>query len=299
MLYKLQISPLPHVVRVGHIKYRHGWTSSYCHSDHVIIHIVSGQFSYVFKDGRQEDVLAGCIHLIPAGTEYTVTAEGDCDFYYIHFSPDCPLTPVSESEAVERLQEMKQLQAEKRLNDLYDFPFPDSVYVSDRQFLGEASESVRYRLSRCDEYRRGTSPLDCLRLQNSFFNLLLTYSSVSVEALTDRRHQPAALLKLIGYVEDNYTRPITLAGLADEFGFSKQYIMRLFRDNLGTTVSHYVNGVKLRKAQDLLRFTGLSVGEVAYSLGYSSSYYFCRLFKEAFTLTPTEYQKSYSQGAKQ
>ncbi len=292
MFFRLCISPLPTVTRVGHIKYRHGWTESYCHDDNDLIFVVSGEFSYDFADGTKVSVRSGCSHIIPEGTRYTIRAEGDCDFYFVHFTSVKPLSACSEQTVSDELQKMKLSQTKSQNEDKYTDELPVDIFINDVVFLGDRAESLRYRISRCEEFRLGSSPLDRLRLQNSFFNLLLTLSSVSSEALTDSRHQPAALLKITGFIEDNYTMPITLSGLSEEFGFSKQYIMRLFHDHLGTTVTHYVNCVKLRKSQDLLRFTGLSIAEVAYSLGFSSSYYFCRLFKAAYTVPPTEYQKS-------
>ena len=67
--------------------------------------------------------------------------------------------------------------------------------------------------------------------------------------------------------------------------------MRLFREQFGMTVTHYINEVKLRKSLDLLTFHSLSVSEVAYAVGFSSLYYFDRVFKKTYALTPSEYQK--------
>ena len=96
---------------------------------------------------------------------------------------------------------------------------------------------------------------------------------------------------MTAYVRDNISGELSLSALSERFGYSKQYIMRLFRTHLGTTVSEYVNSVRMRRALDLLRSTGMSVGEVAYSLGYSSGYYFSRVFRATFSMSPSEYVK--------
>ncbi|MCQ2428344.1 MAG: helix-turn-helix domain-containing protein [Clostridia bacterium] len=296
MIYRIPVGRLPDISMVGHLKYRNGWSADYCHRYNVIFYIHSGEFRYDFSDGKSYTVKAGCHHLIPKGVRYRVTAGDDCDFYYAHFYTDGDLVPVDGEEALEWLRKMKQDQEDAISCDVYPSAMPSVLFVADTIFHGDRGESIRYRFSRCEEYRYGHSPLDRLRLSHSFFNLLLTAASSTGSALLDAPKSPSTLTKITSYIGENYTKPISLAGLADEFGLSKQYIMRLFREQMGTTVSHYVNSLKLRKSLDLLRFTGLSISEVAYSLGYSSVYYFCRIFKKNYQITPSEYQRTHRIG---
>ncbi len=292
MLYRLSVAPLPDVTMVGHIKYQHGWFCDYCHKMNVLIYVLSGNFIFDFADAHHVSVLSGAYIIIPAGTRYRVRAGDDCEFYYIHFSSPEPLAPVSDEQAMAAL--LSEISEQRRsLDGTYSTPYSRYIFLDSTQSLNERGETVRYRLSRCEEFRYGHDVLDRLRMINSFFNLLLTVSSTTSGHLLDTPHQSSTLLKLTRYIDENYTLPISLDDLAAHFGLSKQYIMRLFRTQLGTTVSRYVNTVKLRKSLDMLRLTGLSVAEIAYSLGYSSSYYFCRLFKQYFSLTPTEYQRSH------
>lgn len=297
MIYRLAVSPLPDIVMVGHIKYRNGWFCDYCHRKNVFIFVLSGAFDYEFENGSRLRLRAGSHLIIPGDTHYRVTACDDCEFYYAHFTSPEPLEPVSDEAAMEAFLAQTREQRTS-LDSSYKTPYARYLYLIDTMYLGERGESVRYRLSRCEEYRYGYNALDRMRMLNSFFNLLLTVSASTGGRLLDSPKQSSTLVKLTEYIEENYTVPISLEDLADTFGLSKQYIMRLFRQQLGTTVSRYVNTVKLRKSLDLLRFTGLSVAEIAYSLGYSSSYYFCRLFKQYFSLTPTEYQRSHPKNEK-
>lgn len=292
MLYRLSIAPLPDVTAVGHIKYQHGWFCDYCHKMNVLIYVLAGEFIFDLAEIGRVSVRSGAYILIPGGTSYRVRAGDDCEFYYIHFSAAEPLEPVDDEQALSAL--LSEVSEQRRaLDGAYSVPYSRCIYLDRTRSLNERGEAVRYRLSRCEEYRYGHDALDRLRMINSFFNLLLTISSTTSGHLLDTPRQSSTLLKLTRYIDENYTLPISLDDLSDRFGLSKQYIMRLFRTQLGTTVSRYVNTVKLRKSLDMLRLTGLSVSEIAYSLGYSGSYYFCRLFKQYFSLTPTEYQRSH------
>jgi len=294
MFYRIPIDSPPYVSLAGHIRYREGWSGEYCHRDNILLYIRAGSFRYEFGDGEAYAVGAGCCHLIPAGTKYLVTVTSECEFYYIHFRTSRPLAPASEQEVIELAKRMKKSQLGSRLQRDYPDARPEEICVSQVVSVGPEPEKIHYRFSRCEETRNGTHELDRLRTENVFMSLLISLSDDSTSSLPKTSVHPESLTKITGYIGRNYTKPISLCDLAEEFGYSKQYIMRLFRLHLGTTVSDYVNSVKLRHALDLLRFTGMSVGEVAYSLGYSSGYYFSRVFREAFSMSPTEYRKTAS-----
>ena len=100
---------------------------------------------------------------------------------------------------------------------------------------------------------------------------------------------PTALSRILLYIHEHYMAPLTLADLSEEFQLSRQYIMRLFQKYLSTTVTHYIQRVKLIRAQELLRYSNFRVNEVAQMLGFDNAYYFCRLFKRQFQMTPTEF----------
>ena len=82
---------------------------------------------------------------------------------------------------------------------------------------------------------------------------------------------------------------ITLAELSRCFSVSEQYITRLFRRHLNTTPTTYIHRVKLENARWLLTHSTMNVTEISDYLGFSGSYYFIRLFKKYYGLTPMQY----------
>ena len=289
MFYRISIQKMPDVRKVGHIRYQSGWSDSYEHKWDVLIFLRSGEFIYDFGSHRVK-LTAGMHLLIPAGTPYTATVGEDCDYYYIHFKCAQDLSVATEDEVLRSLKEDVEVQKSARNRD-YDSPPRDLLYVADSAHHGDRIKNLQYRISRCAEFRQGTAPLDRMRLLNSFFKVLVSLASTTGEQLLDTKNLSPTLIKITRYIEENYTFQITLQSLASHFSLSKQYIMRLFREQFGMTVTHYINEVKLRKSLDLLTFHSLSVSEVAYAVGFSSLYYFDRVFKKTYALTPSEYQK--------
>ena len=292
MIYQVPIQTLPDVLKVGHIRYTSGWSSRYKHRWNVLFFVVSGEFSYTFSSEHQVTLTAGMHLLVPANVAYTVTATEDCDYYFISFNTYEPIISVEDQVVADILNEESEKQRKARNLD-YNSP-GNYVYISESASHGDRANKLQYQLSRCSEYRYGNSPLDRLRLLNSFFTALLTLASDTGEQLLDTKHLSPTLLKLIRYIEENYTSPLSLQILSEQFALSKQYIMRLFRQQFGVTVTHYINEIRLRKSLELLTFHSLSISEVAYAVGFSSVYYYDRLFKSTYSITPTEYQQTYS-----
>lgn len=93
------------------------------------------------------------------------------------------------------------------------------------------------------------------------------------------------------YIEANYTRPLNLEQLAQEAGYSASYFEAKFLKEMGTTLKQYVNKYKVEKAKELLAATDEPVTYLAYRLGWSSSNYFCTVFKKYTGVPPLQYRK--------
>lgn len=93
------------------------------------------------------------------------------------------------------------------------------------------------------------------------------------------------------YIEANYTRPLNLEQLAQEAGYSASYFEAKFLKEMGTTLKQYVNKYKVEKAKELLAATDEPVTDLAYRLGWSSSNYFCTVFKKYTGVPPLQYRK--------
>lgn len=57
-------------------------------------------------------------------------------------------------------------------------------------------------------------------------------------------------------------------------------------------MQEYIHKLKISKAKELL-YSGQSIKEIAYSLGFQDEKYFMRLFKKYENVTPTEFRKAY------
>lgn len=86
--------------------------------------------------------------------------------------------------------------------------------------------------------------------------------------------------------------PPTLGELASELHFSENYLIRIFKEAMGTTPHAYVNAARLRKAKILLTSANITAEQVAYECGFSDYPHFYRAFKGEFGISPREYRST-------
>lgn len=93
------------------------------------------------------------------------------------------------------------------------------------------------------------------------------------------------------YVNQNYTRGITLDSLSAHTGYSKNYLCRVFREATGLTINTYLNQVRIGKAVELLANTTMEVAEISAAVGYNNVYHFIKTFKKMIGIPPGNYRR--------
>lgn len=92
------------------------------------------------------------------------------------------------------------------------------------------------------------------------------------------------------YIENNYSQQINMSELANKFGFSSSYLTKLFHKYEKCSPSKYLIDIRINIAKDLLINTDMMINEIGRAVGYENQFYFSRIFKNATSLTPTEYR---------
>jgi AraC-like DNA-binding protein len=93
---------------------------------------------------------------------------------------------------------------------------------------------------------------------------------------------------ILVYIQDNLTKPLTRQRLAEEFNLSAGYINHLFKVELGMSPSAVINRERVARAYQLIDREGLSVAEAAAAVGFQDPFYFSRVFKQIYTIPPSQ-----------
>ncbi len=94
------------------------------------------------------------------------------------------------------------------------------------------------------------------------------------------------LNKMLKFLDDNLTTFPSRAELADKFHLTPQHINLVFKKELGLSPTGYVHRELARAGYRMLHEDGLTVKETAEHLGFSSQFYFSKIFKKVFGTPP-------------
>ncbi|PCM39967.1 hypothetical protein CPU09_13875 [Mammaliicoccus sciuri] len=97
----------------------------------------------------------------------------------------------------------------------------------------------------------------------------------------------------LNYIFENYHEDIKVEKIANSINVSRSECFRLFKDILGKTPLQFVNDYRISIASSLLRKNNDTLETIAFNCGFSSTSYFCKVFKKKQGLTPSEYKEMY------
>lgn len=96
---------------------------------------------------------------------------------------------------------------------------------------------------------------------------------------------------ILVYINENFIQsPITVQELSSKFSINQSYLSQLFKKELNTTFTDYINKLKISSALELLKDSSLNINEVAGKSGYGDYFAFAHTFKKLVGRTPTQYR---------
>ena len=96
--------------------------------------------------------------------------------------------------------------------------------------------------------------------------------------------------EIVRYIDENYSRQISLDDIAKTFFISPYYLSRKFKAEVGYTVNQYIQNLRLGKAEQRLAFEDTSIKTIAAECGFDNLKYFYSVFKVKTGHTPNEFR---------
>mgnify|MGYP005833827717 CR=1 FL=1 len=121
---------------------------------------------------------------------------------------------------------------------------------------------------------------------SSVIEKIISIIQANRESKMDKYYQ-----KITGYIQENYMRELTLEWVSEEINLSPTYINQILKSNMNKTFIQYLNELRIQKACELLDKGDLKIKDVAEQVGYGSSKYFIKMFKEIKGVTPGQYKE--------
>lgn len=97
-----------------------------------------------------------------------------------------------------------------------------------------------------------------------------------------------------GYIDENYTKEISLVSVASHFNYNSSYLCKTFKEKTGISFWEYVSKIRIEKSKTLLSDTNKSIEQIAEMVGYNNRFSYIRTFKKYVAFTPGEYRTKHS-----
>lgn len=121
------------------------------------------------------------------------------------------------------------------------------------------------------------------------FLLLLSYYIEKFPSKTNENE--GYVYRACTYIDNNFSTPgFGVKNVTEALKIDRSYLYRLFMDEMGVSIIDYIIRRRISKAEIMLANSGLSVKDVAYSVGFSDQMYFSRVFKRINGKTPSEFR---------
>lgn len=99
--------------------------------------------------------------------------------------------------------------------------------------------------------------------------------------------------EVLGWIEQEAHRDLTLREIADRAGMSVRTVNRRFRAETGQSPMQWVTGVRIRHAQQLLEGTVLGIEQIGRQVGFTSPANFREQFRRLTAVSPRDYRNTF------
>lgn len=98
--------------------------------------------------------------------------------------------------------------------------------------------------------------------------------------------------KIIKYIENHFTEPLTLDAIAAELSVSRSYVSRIFSEKIKMNFRRYLGVLRAEYAATLIRTTQDSLTVISENAGFESQSTFNRIFRDIYGITPREFRNN-------
>jgi AraC-like DNA-binding protein/mannose-6-phosphate isomerase-like protein (cupin superfamily) len=160
-------------------------------------------------------------------------------------------------------------------------------------FHSQDNENLQYIIKNmmCEFFEEQDYSLEMVQfyLPVMFTELMRVYQLDMNFELT-RVSGKANIIELLHYIEEHYNN-CSLTSLGEKFNFNPNYLGNLLKERTGMTFLELVQMQRMIRASVLLKNTTKGIDDIAFEIGYESSSFFHRKFKQHFGCTPSHFRK--------
>ena len=256
-------------------------TGLYCAYDYRLVYFTEG-VGEVLCGGETYRSQAGELYLFAPGTPFAVRSSKTQTAFVVNFdwtqNHTALRSPVLSAEAAD-------FNAEKVI-ERAELCFLE--HCGDVLRLSEFFEAEELLRRLYQGYFTGVRPND-LRL-SGLMKQLIGMLADRLHRAQQSREKPFLLAdRILAYVQENYSRRITLDDAAAYLHYHPTYINRVMKAVTGVSFHQYLLDFRMKQSLQLLEQRNLTVEQIAGRTGFSNSKHFSACFKKHFGIAPSKY----------
>jgi AraC-like DNA-binding protein len=202
-------------------------------------------------DGRRLSIKPGYVGIIPPGVRQEYHYRGRAEHLFAHFTPT-------------------------------ETPRKAELPIAAMRDLGSDFGPL---FERFDDLRRA-APVRPRRVEAGLWDILWELAERTLYEADRREKRHAAVGQACRTIESRLGDRLVVRELARVAGVSTPHLNRLFRAQLGETVTEYVRRRRVERARHLLLHSGLSIKQVACEVGLPDLQLFNKTIRRAYGVAP-------------
>lgn len=244
------------------------------------LHIQSSSRSYHLTPGQFVVLFPDECHF---GTKPT---DGELSFYWTHFYFNSKNTSICDEQQVTSFFHAK---------DCPRYILPETGFLSPNSRVNVLFVQLLDLAKRL-----GTlSFMQCSYAQSTLLLELANECFFRHHLMQQGKKIPSGIADLMEWLQLNYDTPLSIADIAEKFGYHPSYLTSIFKRYSGYTITEYLNRQRIHIAKNLLTSTPkLSLLKISQQVGIEDEKYFMRLFKRYEGITATTYREAFSEKRK-
>lgn len=138
--------------------------------------------------------------------------------------------------------------------------------------------------------KRRTSPGEGGELTDYLLRALCLYLERAVNETAPSFAYPYTVMRMIRYIEEHAIETFKVEEVARHAGLSISRAVHLFKSSFGKTMMEYAHEIRLSSAVEQMKYTSMTLDQIAESCGFGAYPYFHRVFKKKYGMAPGAYR---------
>lgn len=197
-----------------------------------------------------------------------------------------PSNAIHSTSSIDGLTKYHMLMIDSQYLDSLNFDYHNAWFKTPIQspLIDELFENIIYNAYSGEKYWEANVMSDVLKLLILLFN---KYKSDSIP-LPNTPISPI-VQKAFSYVENNYKNNFSINDMASSLGVSESYFRHIFKEATKLSPKKYINYVRCKKAQELIKEKKYSLSQIAVMCGFMDLAHFSKTFKKLMNVPPSQF----------